>query len=425
MRSFIKRQIYRRVTSAQRRDRQSDRAEAQRKRRGEPRRLEYFHRFGDPASALMAPLLAELAQRYDVEIAVHLTGRPDPAVTPEPEQLDAYARADAQRLAARFGLDFADPGRQPDPARVAAAEAALAARLGEPDALDAACELDGALWRGEALPATQDAAQAEAAKRDGDARRDRLGHFQSGTVHYAGQWYWGADRLHYLQARLESQGARREAAPREPVAPALLESQRTGDARGVVLEIYPSLRSPYTYLAMERAFALARRWNGRPEIRFVLPMVMRKLPVPRRKGVYFLKDAKREAERLDMPFGDICDPLGRPTERGLAVLHHAIEIDRGEAFLTSFLKGVWADGIDAGTDAGLCSICERAGIAWSEAKDALDDERWRSVAEANRERLAGLGLWGVPSFRVGQTAIWGQDRLFAVEEALASAAQHR
>ena len=28
------------------------------------------------------------------------------------------------------------------------------------------------------------------------------------------------------------------------------------------------------------------------------------------------------------------------------------------------------------------------------------------------------GLWGVPSFRVGDLAVWGQDRLWAVQEAL-------
>jgi 2-hydroxychromene-2-carboxylate isomerase len=41
------------------------------------------------------------------------------------------------------------------------------------------------------------------------------------------------------------------------------------------------------------------------------------------------------------------------------------------------------------------------------------------VAEANREELFGLGLWGVPSFRVnGNDAHWGQDRLWVIEQEL-------
>jgi len=35
--------------------------------------------------------------------------------------------------------------------------------------------------------------------------------------------------------------------------------------------------------------------------------------------------------------------------------------------------------------------------------------------------VLGLGLWGVPSFRVGDTAVWGQDRLWAVQQALLQA----
>ena len=32
--------------------------------------------------------------------------------------------------------------------------------------------------------------------------------------------------------------------------------------------------------------------------------------------------------------------------------------------------------------------------------------------------MFALGLWGVPSFRVRDTAVWGQDRLWAVRQAL-------
>lgn len=32
--------------------------------------------------------------------------------------------------------------------------------------------------------------------------------------------------------------------------------------------------------------------------------------------------------------------------------------------------------------------------------------------------MFALGLWGVPSFRVNDIAVWGQDRLWAVQDAL-------
>jgi 2-hydroxychromene-2-carboxylate isomerase len=70
-------------------------------------------------------------------------------------------------------------------------------------------------------------------------------------------------------------------------------------------------------------------------------------------------------------------------------------------------------------------VVERAGLAWSEAQPRLDTGGWRAELEANLEALAGLGLWGVPSFCVrgpGQDppyATWGQDRLWRVEQEIA------
>jgi 2-hydroxychromene-2-carboxylate isomerase len=419
MKLWIKRQIMARATDLDRRDLARVRARARREKTGAPRVLHYFHRFGDPASALMAPLMIRLAQRFDVTVRTRLTGLPEKAVAPEPEQLEAVARADTARLAKLFGLGFADPGASPAQARIIEAEALAAAALSDEDALSHIAAIDAALWSGTALPAADgrgSPGDRDRALKAGTGARDGLGHFQSGAVEFEGEWYWGADRLHYLETRLDDDGAR--TAGHGLLAPPLLESHARGDTGGAVIEVYPSLRSPYTYLAMERVYALARRWNARVELYPVLPMVMRKLPVPQRKAMYFLKDCAREAERLALPFGTISDPVGAPTERGLAVLLSAMESGQGEAFVTAFLEAAWSEAINAGSDRGLKEICARAGVPWADAQAALKDDSWRNLVEANRTRLTGLGLWGVPSFRVGDLAVWGQDRLFLMEAEL-------
>jgi 2-hydroxychromene-2-carboxylate isomerase len=63
-------------------------------------------------------------------------------------------------------------------------------------------------------------------------------------------------------------------------------------------------------------------------------------------------------------------------------------------------------------------IVERAGLRWDGARAALRDEGWRRTAEQNRAEMFSLGLWGVPSFRVRDTVVWGQDRLWAVQQEL-------
>ncbi len=395
-------------------------AEKKRQRDGRMHQAEYFHVAGDPYSHLMLQILPELAARYDLVIRPRLAPPPPDWAAPERRQLEDYSRQDAGRLAAKAGLSFPDPGAQPKPERIAQAEAALAAVLEAPDFAAKALVIGEALWTGGAIAAGN---SPEAALAEGGARRETLGHYLGGMLHYEGEWYWGVDRVHYLERRLRELGAQKSGAPEaflfvQPDCP----RADAGPARGTGKEVhfYLSFRSPYTYIAAERVRALAEAYGAELKLRFVLPMVMRGLPVPRMKGMYITRDVAREARRMGIPFGKIVDPVGTPVERGYSILPMAMEEGAGFAFCQSFLKGVWAEGIDAGSDAGLRQIVERAGLDWSRARALIGGDHWRAEAEANRAEMVGLGIWGVPSFRVGDVATWGQDRMWIIEDALSA-----
>jgi 2-hydroxychromene-2-carboxylate isomerase len=90
----------------------------------------------------------------------------------------------------------------------------------------------------------------------------------------------------------------------------------------------------------------------------------------------------------------------------------------GPAFADSFLRGVFAEAVDAGSDRGLRQLVERAGLDWQQALVWMADESWRDVAEDNRRSMFADQLWGVPSFRFGALATWGQDRLWLIEQAI-------
>jgi 2-hydroxychromene-2-carboxylate isomerase len=189
-----------------------------------------------------------------------------------------------------------------------------------------------------------------------------------------------------------------------------------------VIHFYCSLRSPYTYLAARQVRELANHYGAELRLRFVLPMVMRGLPVPLPKRLYILRDTKREADRLGQPFGSVVDPVGRPVENGLALLHAAIKTGQGSAFLESFLEGVFAQGLDASSVHGLEHIARRAGMSPADCTAALRDDAWRAAAETNRSDMLERGIWGVPSFRVNDMPVlWGQDRLWMLEEDLIAA----
>lgn len=353
--------------------------------------VHYFHQFDDPYSQLAATQLEALQQRYRIALRCHPVPPPDARAAPQAAALAAWSRRDATRWATHFGLSVPTIRESP------------------PIAANSPADLE----RGQRL-------------------RTRLGHYLGGMFYFEGEWYWGLDRLHYLEARLCAAGLARRAMgvampPLFP-PPALQWRALSPATARPVLHFFCSLRSPYTWLAVERVCRLAKHYGAELRFDYLLPMVMRGLPVPWIKRRYILLDTKREATRLGLPFGDIVDPVGLPTERGLAVLQRAIELGCGEAFLRSFLCGVFAEGIDAGSAAGLALLAERAGLADVDVdvdvEHALAGTHWRAIAEGHRSDLAGHGLWGVPSFQVeGFPAVWGQDRLWMVEEDLINAHQ--
>ena len=96
-------------------------------------------------------------------------------------------------------------------------------------------------------------------------------------------------------------------------------------------------------------------------------------------------------------------------------MQYAIDQGRGPEFLTSFMRGVWAEGIDMDTNRGLRKVVERAGLEWVDAHRALGNSDWRDIADSNRNEMFAESIWGVPSFRFGPFATWGQDRLWLLE----------
>ena len=405
------------------------RAKAEKKRLASGARhvLHYFHQVDDPYSALAAASLPRLLARYDIDLQAHVVGPPPDSAAPERARLIAYSRRDAALLARHHGLEFQDPGGQPSGDAVAQAARQLVAASATGRFADVAGAVSAALWNGAGLAGnTGELQMATAAatashQADADRLRQQSGHYLGATFLYAGEWYWGIDRLHHLEQRLQALGAQRPGVQGALFPPAAEWDAPVQVSRPQPIDFFVSLRSPYSAIVAPRVYALARHAGVPVRLRYVLPMVMRGLPVPREKRSYISLDAAREAHLRGIPFGRLNDPVGRPAERGLALIPLAQRAGREEAYLLSFLRGVWAEGIDAGSDRGLRTIAERAGLGWDDARAALRDEGWRSVAETNREALFALGLWGVPSFQVGDVAVWGQDRLWAVQDALMQA----
>ena len=415
---------------------QRTRASLVRRMKGAAAQVHYFHQTDDPYSHLCVQLLERLGHRYDVDLLAHLVSPPEESAAPDRERLAHWSLRDAALLAQANGLEA--PTSQPDVAAVAAAETALAASLQAGRFVVDAAAISRGLWQGPPQHNSPELAQAQApgdgkgdlqadtqaAKAAGTALRKQLGHYLGATFFYGGEWYWGIDRLHYLEQRLRDEGLCREPAsallvPLRDIALNGAPAVHTESKPKAQLHYFCSFRSPYTYIALPRMRQLAEHYGAQLKIRFVLPMVMRGLAVPREKTMYIIADVAREAQRVGMPYGFLVDPVGKPVERGYAVLHQAMKTGAGLQMAQSFLQGVWADGIDAGTDSGLYAIATRAGLDKAFVDKALRDDSWRAAAASNRLELLDMDLWGVPSCRVNDLpGYWGQDRLWMVEQDL-------
>lgn len=422
--------IIRTLTADSTRDRQRAFARLRRKMSGQPRRVEYFHQVDDPYSQLACQVLGEFHRRYEVELKIHLVSPPPDEAAPERERLITYSRHDAAAIATPFGLSFVDNGKQPTSENCRRASEILAANLEPAQFSEVGPRVGAILWTDDADGildlanefATTSEEEMLADRDSGTKRRAKLGHYSGGTFYYEGEWYWGVDRLHYLEERLRTEGLRRDAGTEAIIPPRDISDETLDDSgNSIVLEYYPSLRSPYSAISTDRTFALVRQLPVEFVLKPVLPMVMRGLPVPLRKQLYIMRDTKREASRLGLPFGDMFDPVGEPVERAFSLYPFAKSQGRASEYLASFLTNSFSGGIDTGTNEGLRHVATEAGLSWEDALPHLGQPGWQEELAANREEMLGAGIWGVPSYRVRSAgepdfAIWGQDRLWLVED---------
>ena len=401
------------------------RAEKKRIRSGEPHVVEYFHQVEDGYSHLAAQVLRDLAARYDIQLVCHLVSLETGDNLPEPDLLLELSRYDASHVAPHYGLSFPGEGNIPNGPQRTLAESILAAQSQDSFA-EVAVSVGEALWAGddqalEELAGRHGRATPEQVRQrldTGNGRRHKLGHYSGAMFYYGGEWYWGVDRLYHLEQRLAALGADRQPGQALFVPRPTVEPPAGKDDGSLTLEVYPSLRSPYTSISFDRAVQLARDTGVKLVVRPVLPMVMRGVPATREKGMYIFFDTAREAREAGVPYGNFYDPIGEPVRRAYSLYPWACEQGRGTELLSSFLKAAFAQGVNTNTDKGLQRVVEQAGLDWRQAKPLVGQPGWQDELETNRLAMYDSGLWGVPSFRLLDAqgkevlALWGQDRLW-------------
>jgi len=427
IRSFV----IRIFSDAERIKKSKKRFEFKRKLFNRPHQIEYFHQVDDPYSHLTAQVLDDLSKNYDIELIPRVVCEPNDVDVPERIRLNNYSRHDASLIAPHYNLSFIDNGCHPDVALITRAQKILvkASKMG--GFANLAVKVGEALWANDtkALGAIAEAnglepiVETNTELQNNHKRRAKLGHYLGGTFYYGTEWYWGVDRLNYLEERLNDLGLRKLGVLQSVINRPQLQNKTFYNANDITLEYFCSLRSPYTYISMQQVYDLAQRTGVNFVMRPVLPMMMRGVPATSTKGKYIFSDCRREADHtFNVPFGDICDPIGDPVKRGYSLFDWAKKQGKAEELFMAFTKAAFAERINMGTDEGMQYVVQQAGLSWEEAKLVIDNNGWEYVLEENRLTMYNdMGQWGVPSFRISGGDIqesfstWGADRLWLVE----------
>jgi 2-hydroxychromene-2-carboxylate isomerase len=308
----------------------------------------------------------------------------------------------------------------PEPQLQQAANRALT-KLGAKDFLTQVEGISTSLWSDGSIDAGQvTAEEAEAALDAGSARLAELDHYSGAMLYYAGEWYWGVDRLFHLEQRLRELGLAKE--PGQPyIAPRPELDVRGVDASGLQLHFFPSLNSPYTAIIYDSTIELSRACKINLHHKPVLPMVMRGVPAPSTKATYIFFDVKRESEFLGVPFGNTVITIGEPTRQSYSLMPWAKSLGKDIELLSTLLRYAFAEGIGLHKKKNIKRAVEEVGLEWKEALKHFGGENWKPFIEKHQDEMVeGMGLWGVPSYRLcgpdgePDLEVWGQDRLWLV-----------
>lgn len=196
----------------------------------------------------------------------------------------------------------------------------------------------------------------------------------------------------------------------------------------LVVDYYFSLASPFTYMGHERFTALAARYgarvNHKPAAMGEVFAASGGLPVGQRapqRQAYRFMELRRWREHLQVPLN--LEPRHFPVDDSTAarMVIAAEQSSEDPAPLTgAVLRAVWAEERNIADPETLRAIAAEQGYDAEALEHAARSEAAGTAYEANTREAIERGVFGAPTWIIGEELLWGQDRLDFVERELAA-----
>lgn len=196
-----------------------------------------------------------------------------------------------------------------------------------------------------------------------------------------------------------------------------------------IVDYYVSLNSPWTHLGAARLEAMVARHGAALRI---FPVDFGTifagsggLPLPKRspqRQAYRMMELRRWRDRLGIPIQ--LQPKFFPAREALpAHLVIAVRETLGQApavaLAHAILKALWQEERDTGDAAVLAELATGLGLDAAALLPLAEEPRWAERRAADSAEALARGVFGAPSYVLGEEIFWGQDRLDFLDAALA------
>jgi carboxymethylenebutenolidase len=196
------------------------------------------------------------------------------------------------------------------------------------------------------------------------------------------------------------------------------------------IDYYVSLNSPWTHFGAARIEAMAMAHGASMRIYPVdfgaVFAGSGGLPLPKRspqRQAYRLQELRRWRHHLGIPIA--IEPKFFPSsEQHSASCVIAVRDTIGDLpaikLAHRVLKAVWEEEKNAGDLAVLATLITDVGLDADAVMKLADEPRWAARRLADTQAALDRGVFGAPSYVIGDEIFWGQDRLAFVERRLAA-----
>jgi len=189
------------------------------------------------------------------------------------------------------------------------------------------------------------------------------------------------------------------------------------------VEFFFDYGSPFSYLADTQLAALERRTGATIVYRpMLLGAVLKEtgnaspITVPA-KGRYMGVELHRWARRYGVPFAaNKFFPINT-----MRLMRGAVAAQHAECFAEYhrvIYPAFWVDGANLGEPEVIRAVLDKAGLNADLILARIEKPDVKEQLRLNTEEAVRRGVFGAPTFFVGEEMFWGNDRLIFVEEAL-------